>query len=80
MKKLVLVLSGKWFDEIAQGRKRTEYRRDSDWIRSRLDGSPSHVEFLRGYAHGAPRLTFRVDGITFDRLEQEWAIDFSGVV
>ena len=68
---LPLVLKGKWFDMIASGEKREEYRLPTDYWRKRLHNwnrrfSPSTtpvVEFRRGYAKGAPRMAFWCLGI-----------------
>lgn len=61
---LPLVLKGKWFDMIASGKKREEYR-DATWywdvrIHNWLAQKKVHVvEFRRGYAKNAPRMSFK---------------------
>ena len=63
---LPLVLKGKWFDMIASGEKREEYRLPTDYWRKRLHNwdlrfnaqTTPVVEFRRGYAKDAPRMAF----------------------
>lgn len=68
---LPLVLIGKWFDMIARGEKREEYRACTEYWRKRIwnwedkakGPSPEAcktlvVEFRRGYASNAPRMAF----------------------
>ena len=61
---LPLVLKGKWFDLIASGEKREEYRAATDyWLKrlekwDRLPGGTPVVEFRLGYAKNAPRMAF----------------------
>ena len=63
---LSLVLKGKWYDMIASGEKREEYRAPTLYWRKRFhrwdkkvsaDVCPV-VEFRRGYAKDAPRMAF----------------------
>lgn len=68
---LPLVLTGRWFDMIASGEKREEYRdATSYWnmrIRNWLKQTKVHVvEFRRGYAKNAPRISFKMAD-TFSR-------------
>ena len=59
---LQLVLKGKWYDMIASGEKREEYRlqtpywaiRLSNW--DNIDATAHVVEFRLGYAKDAPRV------------------------
>ena len=68
---LPLVLKGKWFDMIASGEKREEYRLPTDYWRKRLHNwdrkftgnTTPVVEFRRGYAKDAPRMAFWCLGI-----------------
>ena len=63
---LPLVLKGKWFDMIASGEKREEYRLATEYWQLRLFNwnaavtaeKPPIVEFRRGYAKNAPRMAF----------------------
>jgi len=68
---LPLVLKGKWFDMIASGEKREEYRLPTLYWRKRLhnwdlkftENTSPIVEFRRGYAKNTPRLAFWCRGI-----------------
>lgn len=66
---LSLVLKGKWFDMIASGEKREEYRMATDYWLERLANWDLHpagtpvVEFRLGYAKNAPRMAFWVFGL-----------------
>ena len=52
---LRLTVKRKWFDLIASGEKKEEYRTPSDWIRSRLEGREyDFVEFKNGYGRHVP--------------------------
>lgn len=65
---LHLTLHREFFDAIAQGRKKTEYRADTTYWRSRLQGREyDEIVFRNGYLRSAP--TMRVDclGIRKDR-------------
>ena len=68
---LPLVLKGKWFDMIASGEKREEYRlpklywrkRLHNWDRKFTGNTTPVVEFRLGYAKNAPRMAFWCMGI-----------------
>ena len=71
---LSLILKGKWYDLIASGVKREEYRvatqywqkRIENWV---LSNKPNHIiEFRRGYRRDAPRMAFSAMAIIKDRL------------
>ena len=61
---LPLVLKREWYDMIARGEKREEYRNEGHYWATRLsnwDNTPAicHVvEFRLGYAKDAPRIAF----------------------
>lgn len=67
---LSLVLKGKWYDMIASGEKREEYRDDkpywntriSRWFNEGMAKVHHVVAFSRGYAR--PTMFFRVDALT----------------
>lgn len=61
MKVLHLTLKRKWFDLIASGQKKIEYRVAKQyWIR-RLIGKPfTHIRFKNGYAKKAPAMTVEI--------------------
>jgi signal peptidase I len=58
MKKvLYLTVKKCWFDLLEAGDKKLEFRRPSDWIKSRLEGNPYDVVCFRdGYGKGARTL------------------------
>ena len=68
---LPLVLKGKWFDMIASGKKREEYRLPTLYWRKRLhnwdlkftENTSPIVEFRRGYSANAPSMAFWCRGI-----------------
>lgn len=75
---LPLVLKGRWFDMIATGQKREEYRELSDYWKTRIvnwmksaeaSGLPCVIEFRRGYAARAQRTAFLLDGVPKVRLK-----------
>ena len=53
---LRLTLKKKWFDMIASGEKREEYREQGKWIDSRVNANKEYdvVEFKNGYGKNAP--------------------------
>ena len=60
---LNLVLTHHWFDEIAAGRKRIEYREiKPHWTRLIWDRRDkiTHVKFQRAYNNTAPEIIYRV--------------------
>lgn len=81
-KKLYLTLQKKWFDMISdpnpETRKDEEYRKDSDWIRSRLftkEGTPRQykwVYFKNGYRVDSPIIIREFKGVDFGTGKPEW--------
>ena len=57
-KVLHLVLQFKWFDLVASGKKRIEYRRDCEFWRKRLEGK-KFVTLHRGYSKNT--MTFKIE-------------------
>ena len=63
---LPLVLEGRWYDMIASGKKREEYRAATKYWRVRMENWDRRttavrapvVEFRRGYARDAARMAF----------------------
>lgn len=68
---LSLVLKKKWYDMIASGEKREEYRAATPYWSKRLwnwnvaftDGTIPVVEFRLGYARNAPRMAYWAFGL-----------------
>lgn len=80
---LKLVLKKKWFDMIASGEKKEEYRELKPYWIKRLfcdlgnaeAGEPVKYEFVTfylGYAKDRPKMTFKIEGIIYDVGRPEW--------
>lgn len=70
---LPLVLKGQWFDMIASGKKREEYRDYSAYWKKRIINwynkqGTRVVEFRLGYAKDAPKMWFKVGDVFFRRV------------
>lgn len=64
MKVLHLTLEKKWFDMIASGVKKEEYRQIKPYWQKRLNGkSFDAVKFTNGYGADKPTMTLKVLGI-----------------
>jgi hypothetical protein len=62
---LHLNLMRPWFDEIAAGIKRKEFRDYTPYWRTRLvDREYDFIEFRNGYATNAPRMRVQMRGVT----------------
>jgi len=62
---LHLNLHRQWFDEIAAGTKRREFRSFTQYWKTRLAGRQYDViEFRNGYATNAPRMRVQFRGVT----------------
>lgn len=72
LKTLRLTLKKHWFDMIASGEKREEYREPSRWILSRLEGKQyDRVEFKNGYGD-VPAMTVEYLGWSYGVGRPEW--------
>lgn len=71
-KVLLLTLSKQPFEVMITGEKRDEYRRESDWILSRLydkegnDKEYTHVKFVNGYGSDKPYFIAEFKGWRFE--------------
>lgn len=73
MKDLKLVLKRKWYDMIASGEKKEEYRELTDYWTERLwHKDYETVTFYLGYAKDRPSMTFKIEGIDIDSGKPEW--------
>ena len=73
MKTLHLVLKFKWYDMIARGEKKEEYRSISSfWLKKINDGSAlcDKVRFHRGYTDTT--MTFKIKDIKVGKGKTEW--------
>jgi hypothetical protein len=68
---LQLTLHREFFDAIAEGRKKTEYREDKAYWRSRLVGRKyKEIVFRNGYAPRAPLMRVQCISIRKDRPDR----------
>jgi len=75
MNTLKLTLKKKWFDMIASGVKKEEYRAPSRWIRSRLVHKVcayDAVDFTNGYGANKPFIRVEFLGFEFGDGKPEW--------
>ena len=69
-----LPLKRKWYDMIASGEKREEYRDATQYWRKRIEkwdlsGKYHHiVEFRLGYKKDAPRMAFSAMAVVWDKI------------
>jgi hypothetical protein len=70
MKILYLTLYKKWFDLIASGKKKEEYREDKPYWQKRLlqeDGWPKRfdeIHFKNGYGNNRPFMRVKCNGVS----------------
>lgn len=80
---LKLTLSKKPFDVMITGEKTVEYRRQSQWMKSRLfdkHENPreySYIEFVNGYGNDRPRFTVEFKGVSV--IERAYQIFSNGL-
>jgi len=75
MRILHLTLKKKWFDMIASGEKREEYRELKDYWERRIENKTfDAIQFRNGYAKNAPKLLIELKGIGIGVpvCKQEW--------
>lgn len=76
MKVLHLTLKKQWFDMIASGEKREEYREIKPYWRRRFAGICAHeydaVKFRNGYRSDSPTVTVELEGIFSGFGRKEW--------
>ena len=69
---LRLTLKRKWFDMIASGEKKEEYRKAGKWILSRLEGKEyDRIEFKNGYGD-VPTIEVEYLGWAYSFGRREW--------
>jgi hypothetical protein len=70
---LRLTLKRQWFDMIASGEKKEEYRTPGKWILSRLEGKEyDYVEFKNGYGPNVPTMVVQYIGWKYSHGKREW--------
>lgn len=73
-KELHLVLKHKWYDMIASGEKKVEYRELKDYYRKKFyNKNYTHVVFHKGYTNET--MTFRIEGIGIGGGKPEWGAE-----
>ena len=85
-KTLHLTLKKKWFDMIASGEKKEEYRELKDYWFNRLteDNYPlraKHFDFIifrNGYTKDAPQIKVECKGILIGDAKPEWSDNWQG--
>lgn len=94
MSVLHLTLKKKWFDMIASGEKKEEYREKKDYWVFRLCNFKNCIEtndynnfkhfdiieFRNGYSKNAPKLTVQCLGIKIGQAKPEWSDNWQGDV
>lgn len=71
-KTLYLTLKRKWFDMIASGEKREEYREVKRYWNDRLMKDYDEVVFRNGYIKGCPELKAEIKSIGLGIGKEEW--------
>lgn len=70
---LELTLKRQWFEMVASGEKREEYREPTKWIMSRLENKTyNFVRFRNGYAHDAPECVCEYRGWRWGYGKAKW--------
>lgn len=82
MKVLHLTLKKKWFDMIASGEKKEEYREVKEYWERRLqlksffEPCYTHVYFRNGYSKNAPSMTLSIEpSIDIREGNEEWGAE-----
>jgi hypothetical protein len=70
---LTLAVDKKWFDMIASGEKKEEYREIKPYYESRFNKSITHIKFTNGYGHSVPSVTVKLLGIGKGIPKPEWS-------
>ena len=78
---LRLTLKRRWFDMIASGEKKEEYREPGKWILSRLEGKEYDlIEFKNGYGPNVPTMEVEYLGWSIDFGRLDWGAGFDELV
>lgn len=72
MQVLHLTLKKKWFDMIASGQKREEYREIKPYWAKRLAKNYDAVQFRNGYSKKSPVVSLKLEAITTGRGVIAW--------
>lgn len=72
---LPLTLKKKWFDMIASGEKKEEYRDLKTYWITRLEKKIDTIHFKNGYSNGVPEMYVKCKGISVGVGRLEWGWD-----
>jgi hypothetical protein len=70
---LTLAVDKKWFDMIASGEKKEEYRKIEQYYCSRFDKPLTHIKFTNGYGKKVPSVTVELLGVGKGIPRPEWS-------
>jgi hypothetical protein len=73
MRTLTLAVEKKWFDMIASGIKKEEYRAITQYFYSRFDKPITHLVITNGYGKKVPSLKVELLGIGKGIPKPEWS-------
>lgn len=70
---LTLPIKKKWFDLIASGEKKEEYREIKPYYTTRFDKPLTHIRFTNGYGNSVPSVVVELLGISKGIPKPEWS-------
>jgi hypothetical protein len=70
---LTLAIKKKWFDLIASGEKKEEYREIKPYYQTRFDKPITHIKFTNGYGNSVPSVVVELLGISKGIPKPEWS-------
>lgn len=70
---LTLPIKKRWFDLIASGEKKEEYREIKPYYQTRFDKPLTHIRFTNGYGNSVPSVTVELLGISKGIPKPEWS-------
>ena len=70
---LTLPIKKKWFDLIASGEKKEEYREIKPYYQTRFDKPLTHIRFTNGYGNSVPSVVVELLGISKGIPKPEWS-------
>ena len=73
MQVLAIPIKKKWFDMIASGEKREEYREIKSYWASRFIKPITHIKFTNGYGKKVPSVTIELVGMWKGTPKPEWS-------
>ena len=70
---LTLPIKKRWFDLIASGEKKEEYREIKPYYQTRFDKPLTHIRFTNGYGNSVPSVVVELLGISKGIPKPEWS-------